>query len=127
MAQKSIFFQFYSDVYLVDIYVCFGERKRLHKALKSVAAHDEVEWEKGIEGNSGCFRMYGGGQAVIWVEELPTTPKVISYLAHEIFHCATQILSRAGLSHGEESEEAYAYLIGWLTLKIWTKFNKQLQ
>lgn len=40
-------------------------------------------------------------------------------LAHEIFHAVTFILTRIGMSLTNESDEAYAYLIGYLTKEIY--------
>jgi hypothetical protein len=109
-------------MYLCDVYVCFGSRKRLHNALKNIASHDVKEYEENLIGKSGMFVMYGS-VGVIWMEETTASPRVMSYLAHEIFHCAAGILDRAGVSHTDESEEAYAYLIGWLTRKIYSKIQ----
>lgn len=39
-------------------------------------------------------------------------------LAHEIFHIACYIMEKAGISLCHESDEAYAYLIGYITKKV---------
>ena len=36
-------------------------------------------------------------------------------IAHEIFHAASMLLRSRGIELSEESEEAYAYLIDWMT------------
>lgn len=41
-------------------------------------------------------------------------------IAHEIFHLATEILDRRGLTFSHDSEEAYAHLIDWLTDEIYS-------
>jgi hypothetical protein len=52
--------------------------------------------------------------------------KLAGTIAHECFHCAMFILDRAGLTVNWNSDEAYAYLISFLTEKI-TKFISDLE
>ena len=40
-------------------------------------------------------------------------------IAHEIYHLVKLILNHRGVKYCEESEEAYAYLIDWLTDEIY--------
>ena len=47
----------------------------------------------------------------------------INTICHESFHATVMILGDCGLELGDKSEEAYAYLIGWVAEKI----NKQLK
>ena len=42
----------------------------------------------------------------------------INTICHESFHIANTILTKAGLTLSDSSEEAYAYLIGWVSDKI---------
>jgi len=44
-------------------------------------------------------------------------------LQHEIFHAIDFILRKIGISLSADSDEAYAYLIGYLTEKIYEKLN----
>jgi len=44
-------------------------------------------------------------------------------IAHEIFHLATEVLDRRGLTFSHDSEEAYAHLIDWLTEEIYPYYN----
>ncbi len=44
-----------------------------------------------------------------------------SLVAHEVLHIAHHILGGSGLTLTDESEEAYAYYIDWLTKKIGNK------
>ena len=53
-----------------------------------------------------------------------TKPGVI---AHEVFHAVTRILDLIGVSLVEESEETYAYLLGYIVDEVHTildKYNK---
>lgn len=40
-------------------------------------------------------------------------------ISHEVMHAAHDILSHAGLRLTDSSEEAYAYLTGWLITKVY--------
>ena len=42
----------------------------------------------------------------------------INTICHEAFHITSGILEDAGLTLTESSEEAYAYLVGWVAEKI---------
>jgi hypothetical protein len=48
----------------------------------------------------------------------------INTICHESFHIANTILKEAGLTLSDSSEEAYAYLVGWVGDKINTAINK---
>ena len=49
---------------------------------------------------------------------LPKDIKGLSILAHEIFHIANFTLEKAGINLTSDSDEAYSYLIEFLTKKI---------
>lgn len=48
----------------------------------------------------------------------------INTICHEAFHITSGVLEAAGLELVGGSEEAYAYLIGWLTEKIDKKLKQ---
>lgn len=58
-------------------------------------------------------------QTLIWIPKLPETPMDFCYLQHEIFHATTMILKASGLKLTDKSDEAYAYLNGYITRKIY--------
>lgn len=55
---------------------------------------------------------------VLWVYTLHG-PGAINTLAHESFHATTAVLRNAGMRLTPSSEEAYAYLTGWITQTVW--------
>lgn len=69
--------------------------------------------------------MFSTNASIIRLRVLPRTSEDYSVLAHEIFHIASFVLNRVGipLKLGK-SDEAYAYLIGYLTKKIYDGMNK---
>lgn len=58
---------------------------------------------------------------MIWFEQTP----VGSCAAHEAFHSACHVMRYVGIGTlSKDSEEAYAYLIGWTVAQIGNKFWK---
>lgn len=53
-----------------------------------------------------------------------TKPKAVDTVAHELLHCVISILKTVGVRLGENSEEAYTYLMGKLMQDFWTKVGK---
>lgn len=62
----------------------------------------------------GRSAILNSGQIVLWIQN--TDDK--GTIAHEIFHIAYYIMERVGISLCHESDEAYAYLIGYITNKV---------
>ena len=60
---------------------------------------------------------------VLWLKKFPNTPDGFGFLAHEIFHTADLMLRSAGMELSSDSDEAWAYQIGWLTNIIYRKFK----
>lgn len=119
-------FILYSDLYLCDIYVFFGKPDggKLHSLLKPLEkyGYNRKEYEDNMAGKAGMV-SYFGANVVLWAEEIPKTPKTLSVLVHEIFHVAVAICRRAGMDFSDDSEEAYAYLAGWIARKIFQKLR----
>lgn len=53
------------------------------------------------------------------VEEI--SPIFHDCVAHEAFHCAAAILDYVGVKLGSKSEEAYAYLVGYIVREIYER------
>lgn len=58
------------------------------------------------------------GVSIIVLKKFDFTPKDLGTLSHEIFHIAFMILDNMGISYSNKSDEAYAYLIGYITEQI---------
>jgi len=58
---------------------------------------------------------------IIRTHLLPIDPASHGTLAHEIFHAIDFVLRDVGMVLSEQSYEAYAYLIGYLTKEIYKK------
>ena len=63
--------------------------------------------------------MFDGNQTMIRMRNYPESAKDRGLLSHEIFHAVDFILDRIGMKLIQESCEAYAYLIDYITRKIY--------
>ena len=116
------------DLYCANIYVSVGGSakdavKWWHQKIGfkgPIDATDDHERRVGtvfsVEGNMGCL---------IWL----WSPSIgVGTLSHECFHATCRILDHTGMRCVNENEEAYAYLLTWISrevaLKIWHRRKK---
>ena len=62
-------------------------------------------------------------QTFIRLKSKPKKASEYGTLQHEIFHAIDFIFRKIGISLSADSDEAYAYLIGYLTEKIYEKLK----
>lgn len=108
------------DIYDRDIMVHFGEKKHLKAKLSKIFGREKsFEIVSMISGeDKGTSLLLPGGQMILYMPNLPKDIKGLSILAHEIFHIANFTLEKAGINLTSDSDEAYSYLIEFLTKKI---------
>ena len=59
------------------------------------------------------------GIPCIWIPSIPKTPDEQGVLAHEMTHIVQMLMSYVGVTLTEASEEAYAYMVGYLTRQFY--------
>lgn len=108
------------DIYDRDVMVHFGEKKHLKARLSKIfGCEKSSEIVSMISGEEkGKSFLLPGGQMILYMPNLPKDIKGLSILAHEIFHIANYTLEEAGINLTSDSDEAYSYLIEFLTKKI---------
>lgn len=108
------------DIYDRDVMVHFGEKKYLKAKLSKIYGNEQAsEIVSTISGKEkGKSLLLPGGQMVLYMPDFPKDIKGISILAHEIFHITNFTLEEAGINLTSDSDEAYSYLIEFLTKKI---------
>lgn len=104
-----------------NLLIIFGGKEQLMRELRKYHTEEEV---KGVlEG----FTFKENGKTVydakfntffIWMPEKPKTAQEAGTLAHEIFHATCAMLENMGMALSDDSEEAYAYTIGFITEKL---------
>ena len=76
------------------------------------------QWASGKDEYEGSFSVEDDGYTLIWVRKLPESVGDYGNLIHEIEHCTFEILNSRGIKHSDDSDEAFAYLLGWLYEEI---------
>ena len=87
--------------------------KYVKKNLDSTASSDN------FDSRGTTFTSINGGTTIVW---LPNTEDT-SIVMHELLHATIDIMRRVGIPLNEETEEAYAYELQYLT----NQFYKQNQ
>ena len=111
-------------IYPYDVMVSIGETdKELKKKLKEYAIYESKDlYQYSSINNCAKAVCFKNGQCLIRITNKPITPIDFGNLQHEIFHVTTFIMERVGMKLKiEVSDEAYAYLIGYLTKMIYEK------
>lgn len=95
--------------------------EQLEKKLNEYLIDEgETHWKWGNPTAVGRFCLFTTNQGLIRMRVHPTTNDHYATLSHEIFHYVMHIMSsRIGLTWTQKSDEAYAYLIGYLTKEIY--------
>lgn len=73
--------------------------------------------------SQGTSVLFSCGATIIKINHISH-----NIIAHEIFHAVTYLLSHIGMSLSKKSDEAYAYLIGYVTEQIYAipELKKQI-
>lgn len=91
------------------------------KAIRYVNSQLKGKYTVGdLDGVGGMtFYNEGGGQLIIWVEKLDTSPNNIAYTEHEVLHAVIYIMKFSGITLADQSEEAFTYEMGYITKQIY--------
>lgn len=114
------------DLYCRDILFVFGDKEYLKKSVRRY--HNQEQTEKicdfEVTANSKGRAIYSEehNAFVVWYPQLPTTAEDFGFFSHEIFHAAHALMISIGANLSDDSEEAYAYLIGYLTKRVLETF-----
>ncbi len=105
-------------IYPLDVMVSLGETDN---QLKDSLSKTETEWDDNMTiTGTGRFVMNDDWTSIIRTKVYPITTEHYGILQHEIFHAVMVMLDRVGMKFVIlKSDEAYAYLIQYLTTKIY--------
>src|SRR3990167_5791622 len=106
----------YLDVepYHRKVYLFHGTKEELAKRINEVFECPANSYEDIIKEAAGAVftlinEKKGVNCIVLW-----TSLKSYDNISHEVFHLTDKVMGDAGCKLTNESEEAYAYLNGWL-------------
>ena len=117
-------------IYEQNIVVFYGSdfkqlRRWIKKDLRGKKKAEELEiylkilnhLEEGQDRRTATYILQNG-RRIIWLKESDNISELSGRLAHELTHLVYEFLKYLGLTLTEESEEAYAYLTGYLMERI---------
>jgi hypothetical protein len=119
---------FIVDLKVYPFHVMFSFTQTDDELLKCLKKYnidtrgDSWKLEKTVRGRCVSFK---DNQTLIRLRNYPKTTEDFGVLAHEIFHAVSFIMYKVGMKLKIDcSDEAYAYLIGFLTEECLTKLNE---
>lgn len=126
MKQKSKNFIVPLVVYPFDVMVSLNQsdeslKKDLLKYYKSIEDVDYHFESYGEDNHLGTCIMLPNGQLLIKTKMYPVTNEDYAILVHEIFHAVCLVFHRIGIILTKETDEAWAYMIEYLTKEIYNK------
>lgn len=110
-------------IYPFDVMISIGQTDiELIKSVKKYGLtkddiHELLDLPTTLQGRA--VLLFETNHSFIRLKKSPKTTKEFGTLAHEIFHSVDFILRTIGITLSKDSDEAYAYLIGYLTEKIY--------
>lgn len=108
------------DIYDTDLLLVVGDMAELNVSLEDNLGKEKGEAAYNMmaedidESTTGRTALLSGGQVVLWLPDASHR----GAMAHEIFHAVCFVMRKAGIGFSDESEEAFAYLTGYLTDKV---------
>lgn len=107
-------------VYPFDIMFSFNETdEQLRKSFKKYKIEESNYFEHSRK--PGRCSQFVTGQVVVRLQMMPKTSREYGCLQHEIYHAVNYIMSFIGNKYSEDSEESFAYLIGYITEQCYNK------
>lgn len=106
-------------IYPYNVLFYFGEDLKGFCKTKKI----EYKWKEVDDQTEGLTLFTDSDIVIISMDYVPTDSHGYSVLQHEIFHAVSFTLRSVGINLTEDTEEAYAYLIDYLTKQCYTKLK----
>lgn len=108
--------------YPIEIMVSFSKEELIKDLSKYIPTPDLDEITSILEGQAKTI-MLEDNQIILYMESVPKTFNEMAILQHEIFHCVSYLMECVNIPHCEQTEEAWAYQIQYVTKEIYEKFK----
>lgn len=112
------------EIYRTEVLVNIGDFTVLEKKLKKYLSEEEIkQFTDGLNVHSQGRSMPIKSMRCfcLWMKDTPDTIDAIAVMNHEILHIVFMIMAEVGIEYSLESEEAYTYLMQFLTNSILKK------
>ena len=114
-----------------DLLIAIGDEGELNKGLTKFLGKekaDEVTGKLEILDTSRGKTYINTKDNIffVWLPELPNDNERFGFLIHELFHATVAALNSIGAIPSDDSEEVYAYVLGYLTERMLTEFNASI-
>lgn len=108
-------------IYPFDIMFSFGEsdKKLFPKLRRKGISEPELCEISGITRARAV--VFKEGPSIIRMKNIPKTAEEFGFLQHEIFHAVYFLFTRIGITLGDQSDEAFAYAIQYLTEQVYKR------
>ena len=122
--QKKHIHEVVTDVYNACLWVFFGSVDECADAMREHKVEERTikDWRKHIDDFNGCNGLFTHNEeaniSLLWLPDVPTTVGEYGTLVHEIEHYVFYLFNRIGMEHTEASDEAYAYMLGYIFREI---------
>ncbi len=114
-------------IYPFDVMVSVDEPDSvlLKRLIKYGNAKEDCETLLHMEKTTkGLCLMFDSGQTVIRLKRQSKKYEMVDTISHEVFHATVIIMHKMGMNlEPSVNEEAYAYLIGFLSAEIYKKLK----
>jgi len=119
------------EVYPFELFVSIAQKdKEFWTDIKKILLEEHVEGLKEMMKDQFSARTVfmsdppNGGQTVMRLMGWQYHPKARGILQHEIFHAVAFLMMELNMPLCHENDEAYAYLVGYITEKIEEKIRE---
>lgn len=105
------------DVYDIEMVIVISENIPAVANYISTLQHDSTITFKSFMAKGVTFR--NENIDIMWLPRVPATAEDRGVAAHEIFHLARGVMDYVNIPLGDDSEEAYAYVISSITQQFY--------
>ncbi len=118
---KELGFTIEIPIYGSQIFFSFGHSFDNFNAMLCEEHRSNID--RFANGSDGYCQVLKNGGIIIRCKNYPLTSYDFEVLQHEIFHAIFRIMDIKGLKFTRESEEAYAYLNGFITRRVYDQLK----
>lgn len=122
---KSMNFIIPYVIYPFDVMVsiCEDDEVLKRKLTRYGADFDGMDLSHSDSQKGRCV-MFSNGRFLLRLYGYPKTPAHYGHLQHEIFHAVEFLMDKLNTPLSDDSDEAYCYLIQYLTTEIYKRLWK---